>query len=378
MSFKGGEMVLGRKGFGATLAVLAAAMLVVAGLFASPARAQGVPDGVVVDLVVETEQGECGEGDCADNERPVTFTVVPEVNEEESIDLSDEELAAINAVLDAAEFDITVEDSEGNEVATPEDGETVCLEPGEYNATAAPADETALAEDIADAVNDTDPPTDPALTADDIVINDFDDTFTVDECDGENGEEAGDVNIDDRDQTNICENVVNIILTDIQNPDVDNNQSTTVNATATQSANSGNNTQTASGNASSTINTGDNTNTVGVVVSNEQVVDIAQELNVSPVIVQQCIQLIAGGDIDIDDDNNNDDNNDNNNDDDNNNDGDDNDVIDDRSEVLAASIPEKLLPNTGGITPVAGLTVLALVLTVTALSVGYAVVRRRS
>ena len=87
MRFEGGQMVLGRKGLGATLAVLAAVMLVLSGLFASPARAQATPDSVVVDLVVETEQGECGEGDCADDERPVTFDVVAEVNEDESIAL---------------------------------------------------------------------------------------------------------------------------------------------------------------------------------------------------------------------------------------------------------------------------------------------------
>ncbi len=104
-------------------------------------------------------------------------------------------------------------------------------------------------------------------------------------------------------------------------------------------------------------------------ISQEQIVDIAQELNVSPVIVQQCIQQNAGRDIIdvVENDSNN---------------NEDIDVIDerfdDRNEVLAASIPDKLLPNTGGITLVAGPTVLALICTAAALSVGYAVVRRRS
>ena len=120
-------MVLGRKGLGATLAVLAAVMLVLSGLFASPARAQATPDSVVVDLVVETEQGECGEGDCADDERPVTFDVVAEVNAGQNVPLTEAQRNDINAALAAADFGITVEDPDGGPQEI-EDGQTLCWE----------------------------------------------------------------------------------------------------------------------------------------------------------------------------------------------------------------------------------------------------------
>jgi hypothetical protein len=86
---------------------------------------------------------------------------------------------------------------------------------------------------------------------------------------------------------------------------------------------------------------------------------ISQELNISPTVVQTCIQEIRGDDQNNNDNDNNDGNNDNNDNNDNNrNDGnsgggDANDVAaatvqygDD--EVIASTIPDKLLPNTGG------------------------------
>jgi uncharacterized repeat protein (TIGR01451 family) len=88
--------------------------------------------------------------------------------------------------------------------------------------------------------------------------------------------DPGNVAIEDRSQTNVCENVVNIINEDVQNPVVDNDQN--ANVTNTQTA------------------TGNNANEQVVEISQEQVVKIDQELNVSPVIVQQCIQQNAGRD----------------------------------------------------------------------------------
>lgn len=104
------------------------------------------------------------------------------------------------------------------------------------------------------------------------------------------GDRGDRIDIDDRDQTNVCNNVVNIIVEDVQNPDVDVNNEQVVSGTV-------------SGDVSA-----DASNEQVVEVSNEQVVEVAQELNVSPVIVQQCIQQNAGRDAIIiieDADNNN-------------------------------------------------------------------------
>ncbi len=157
--------------------------------------------------------------------------------------------------------------------------------------------------------------------------------------------------IDDRDFEQTCNNVVNIIIQDVLNPDVDNNQSATVNVSATQSADSSaSSTLTVvSGNLSSTITTGDNTNTVAVEVSQDQIVDIAQELNVSPEIVQTCIQagrdniIIREGDkfvivdreflekdiVKVEGDRHG-------------------RVAAERTDVLLHTVPRKPLPNTGG------------------------------
>jgi LPXTG-motif cell wall-anchored protein len=341
MSFKGGEMILGRKGFGATLAVLAAAMLVLSGLFASPARAQALEEpleDIVIDLVVDVEQGECGEGGCREDRRPVTFDARLEVNAASAtaLGLEPEDIEAVNEALAEVELtddliEIRVTDDEGR-TRVVEDGDTVCLAPGQYEVETTLVDEAALETAVVAELVGLDP--DPDLDVGDITIEEFDDTFVVEECpvDPDDGDD-GDVIIDDRSQTNVCENVVNIILEDVQNPVVDNDQN--ANVTSNQS-----NTQTATGN---------NSNEQVVEVSQEQVVEIAQELNVSPVIVQQCIQQNAGRDAII--------------------------VIDDggkrhdggkhrggkvfdehsgagvaggSTDVILETIPDKRLPNTGG------------------------------
>ena len=96
----------------------------------------------------------------------------------------------------------------------------------------------------------------------------------------------GNVDIDDRDQTNVCENVVNFILNDVQSPDVNNTQNVTTGATNS-------NEQTVGG---ETVAVGDTDNDQTVTVTPNQVTQIAQELNISPTIVQQCIQQNAGRD----------------------------------------------------------------------------------
>ncbi len=195
----------------------------------------------------------------------------------------------VNQILeDEADVEVTVEVPGPNEMVLA--GETICLEPGQYDFTAEVVNEEELAAAIALAIGDTN------FGEEDLIIEPVDDDFVVAECLAD----AGDVIIDDRDQSNVCNNVVNIIIQDVQNPDVDNNQSATVNASATQSGN------VVTGNVvTGTLSAGDVSNEQVVVVSNEQVVDIAQELNISPVIVQQCIQQNAGRDAIIGDDDNN-------------------------------------------------------------------------
>jgi LPXTG-motif cell wall-anchored protein len=363
MRFEGGAMVYGRRGLGVALAVLAAAMLVLSGLFASPAKAQQgatPPDGVVVDLEVVPVEGECGEDGCPEGERPVTFDVVAEVNEDASIPLDPAEINAINDVLDAAEFNITVEDPDGG---TPqeveEEVETICLEPGEYDAFAEPANATNLAEDIADAVNNTAPTNTTALEPDNVEIVEFDDTFVVEECDGDDN--GGDVIIDDRDQENVCNQVVNIVLEDVQNNDVNNTQYADVDVGNQQSGGS------SADGAGDDAATGDVTNDQAVEVSQEQVVEIAQELNVSPTIVQTCIQQNAGRDaIIVIDDSGRHHGGKHHNDDGKHHGG---KVLDQHAgagvaggstDVILETIPRKDLPNTGG-SPVVWAGIVALI-----------------
>ena len=361
MSFEGGEMVFGRRGLGVTLAVLAAAMLIVAGLFASPARAQAAED-IVVDFSVDVEQGECGEGDCADDERPVTFEPELSVNEDEGRELTAEQLDDVNQILeDDADVEITVVDSEGNE-ETVAAGEPVCLEPGEYDFIATVVNEDELAAAIGNAIGDD------AFIAEDLVIEDFEDTFTVEECDDGDDDDNGNVDIDDRDQTNVCNNVVNIILENVQNPDVDSIQY--VDSEATNY-----NYQYVNGQY---VTVGDSDNDQTVTVDADQITEIAQQLDISVQdIVQQCFQQNAGRDNnnDSNDDNNNDDDNDNNNDDGDDNNAADQDDVD--GEVIVDTIPDGLLPNTGGISPFVILAGLGSALMVAGFSVSYAVGRRR-
>ena len=125
-------------------------------------------------------------------------------------------------------------------------------------------------------------------------------------------------NVDDRDQANVCRNVVNIFVENVQNPTVDNSRT------------------------GGDVNVDNDQVVSGDGNSNEQVVDIAQELNISPVIVQQCIQQNAGRDIIVVSDSNDDNDNDN-----SVNDVDDEDPIEKPSDVLD-EITTNDLPNTGG------------------------------
>ena len=364
---------------GIGLAAIAAAMLVMAGLFAAPARAQEL-DGIVVDLAVDVEQGECGEGDCPDDERPVTFDARLEIDPDSAdnlgltageVDEVDDALAGVDLADDLIDIEVEYPDGGTQDL---EDEETICLQPGEFDVAAVVADEADLEAAVVEALNEVDEGMD--LEPNDVAIEDFDDTFTVDECD-DNGDGAdhGHGHLDDRDQENVCNNVVNIILEDVQNPDVDNTQ-----------------------------NGVDDDGTDDGDVSDEQVVDVAQELNVSLEIVQQCIQQNAGRDANInsnndddninddfiDDNNNNDDDDDfiddNNNNDDFIDDGDDlladdedfNVQDDGRGQVLAGTYPNQNLPNTGGISPAAVLAGLGFALLIAGLSAGHAVARRRS
>lgn len=97
-------MVFGREAY-VYLAVLTAALLVLSGLLAPPARAQQPLEeqleGLVIDLVVDVDQGECGERGCAENRRPVTFDARLEVDEASStsLGLEPEDIKAVNEAL---------------------------------------------------------------------------------------------------------------------------------------------------------------------------------------------------------------------------------------------------------------------------------------
>ena len=178
-------------------------------------------------------------------------------------------------------------------------------------------------------------------------------------------EDRGDrIDIDDRDQTNVCNNVVNIIVEDVQNPDVDVD-----------------NDQAVSGPVSGGVSA-DASNEQVVEVSNEQVVEVAQELNISPVIVQQCIQQNAGRDAIIvaDDNDNNNDDNDNNNSSGGTGDKKDPDnltPVEKPSNVLN-EVTTKDLPNTGGFSFVTRGTALMVVFGVALLVLRLVAARRES
>ena len=369
---------------GVWLAAIAAAMLIVAGLFAAPARAQTAED-IVVDFSVDVVQGECGEEGCPEGERPVTFEPELVVDRDASrADLDTDQIAEVDRILEEqAEVEVEIE---GEEEPVETGGEPICLEPGEYDFTAEVVNEEALATAIAEEIGDN------TFDADDLVIEPVEDTFVVEECD-DNDDDNGNVDIDDRDQTNVCRNVVNIILNDVQNPDVNNNQDADVDTPITREVEE--------------EPEPDDVIDEPVGVTDEQVVDIAQELNVSPTIVQQCIQQNAGRDAnlrigdeenidvvivdeeDIDEKIIDEENIDEKIVDEEEDVFVDKEVVDDdgeavvldeqrRGEVLAATIPDGLLPNTGGISPAAVLAGLGFALLLAGLSVGHAVARRRS
>ena len=221
MSFKGGEMVFGRRWPGVALAVLVAALFVLSGLLAAPVRAQEL-EGIVVDLVVDVDQGDCGERGCAEDRRPVTFDARLEIDEQSAGDLglTDEEIEEVNEALAGVELtddliEIRVTDDEGR-TRVVEDGDTLCLEPGEYDVEATFVDEAAETT-LVDAVLAQLQAIDANLTAEGIIIEEFQDTFVVEECDEvpDDGDDGDIIDIDDRDQTNVCENVVNIILENV-------------------------------------------------------------------------------------------------------------------------------------------------------------------
>ena len=158
---------------------------------------------------------------------------------------------------------------------------------------------------------------------------------------------AGNVNIDDRGQENVCNQVVNIILEDVQNNDVNNTQYADVDVI--------NRPDDPVGVAEDEVSSDGQ----AVEVTQEQVVDIDQELNVSPTIVQTCIQQNAGRDaiLVIDDGGKHHDR------DDGKHHGGNvagDRVAGERTDVILETIPRKALPNTGG-SPVVWAGIVALV-----------------
>jgi hypothetical protein len=152
------------------LALLATVSLVISGLLVAPAQAQTT---LVFDVDVGIVEGDCTAEGC----REVTFDAQLVEGEGSTPDLTDDQLADLNAALDAGDFEITVTDSEGRE-QTVEGGETLCLSPGEFTVTA-----TVDPDAVATALNTLDPPIEGGpFTAEDITINDFTEEFTVEDC----------------------------------------------------------------------------------------------------------------------------------------------------------------------------------------------------
>ena len=220
MSFKGGEMVFGRRGPGVAVAVLVAALFVLSGLLAAPVRATHTDD-IIVDFSVDVVTGECGEGNCPDGTRPVTFEPELMVDAAASRELTQAQRDQVNQILKGADVEVTVEVPGPDETVLND--ETICLGPGQYDFTAEVVNETQLAAAIAAAIGDTN------FGEEDLIIDLIEDDFVVGECPVDPDDGDGDINIDDRDHTNVCRNVVNIILENVQNSDVDNTQNAYVN-----------------------------------------------------------------------------------------------------------------------------------------------------
>jgi len=187
------------------------------------------------------------------------------------------------------------------------------------------------------------------------IINDVDDEDDDDDRGGAGRRGDRNNDLDDREQNNVGRNVINIILDDVQSPDVDNTRDVDTGATNSNS-------QTVGG---ETVAVGDSDNDQTVTVTPSQVAEVAQDLNISPEIVQQCIQQNAGRDANINSRNNDENINEEFDDEEFDDeefddeefddeefvldDDDDELVIDERDgEVLADTIPNRLLPNTGG------------------------------
>jgi LPXTG-motif cell wall-anchored protein len=163
------------------LAVLATVSLVISGLLVAPARAQVVdpPDltDIVFDVVVDIEEGECSAAGC----RNVTFDARLVEDETSTLNLTEEQLADLNAALEAGDFEITVTDSEGRE-HTVEDGGTLCLPPGEITVTATVVDPEGSAA-VVTALATVLEIEEDLITAEGITINDLtEEPFTVEDC----------------------------------------------------------------------------------------------------------------------------------------------------------------------------------------------------
>jgi hypothetical protein len=175
------DFLVGRVPQGRVLAwvvAVAAVLLVLMGLAAAPAQAQAT--GVEVDLVVDTQPGDCGTGDCLPGERPITFNANLTVDEQASQvngqPLTAQQVAGINRALETAVLEITVTNPNGT-TQTVGEGEALCLEPGQYTVTATVTNETAVAQAVADALADQN------VTAANVDIGELtEDTLVVAQC----------------------------------------------------------------------------------------------------------------------------------------------------------------------------------------------------
>ncbi|CAA9451982.1 MAG: hypothetical protein AVDCRST_MAG37-2445 [uncultured Rubrobacteraceae bacterium] len=362
-------MILGRRELSIGLLISGAVISVYLVLLAPPTRAQvPEPGDIVVDFSVNVVQGECGAGECPDGARPVTFEPEFSVDRDASRDdLDDNEIAEINEILEnQAEVEVTVQVPGPDETLGAD--EAVCLEPGQYEFTAEVVNEAALAAAIDQAIDGAE------FMEEDLVIEEFEDTFVVEECPDDNNGDT--IDIDDRDQTNVCNNVVNIILEDVQNPDVDVDNDQAVSGPVSGDVS---NEQAVSGDVSGGVSA-DASNEQVVEVSNEQVVEVAQELNISPVIVQQCIQQNAGRDAIIvaDDNDNNDNDNNNGSGGTGGNEDPDNLTPAEKPSNVLNEITTKDLPNTGGFSFVTRGTALMVVFGVALLVLRLVAARRES
>ena len=313
MRFQGGRngMVLDRRKLAVTVAARAAFVLLLWGLLAAPAWAQAGGDPITGEIVQFQREGDEDTGAIESGTIDVSEFDGCDVEEGATITVEDDD--GTRAVFEDLERDDGNTDTANAEIRS--EGDEIVIEPRGNDTTITP--------------EQTERGRTPGLQGDAEVVES---TGITCEEPPEEGE-GGDLNINDESTNQVCNNVVNIFVSNFQYGNIDQSES---------------------------VISGDGSDQIGV---------ISQYLNVSPEIVQFCIQQIGDNDGNDDDDNNDGDTNDGDTNDDGDTNGDDasgddgNNAQDDNTGTQAAedvtisgddntviqgTIPDKPLPNTGG------------------------------